>query len=386
MPGPSLDTEPGSVVPAPGSTDRSGIEPAGLRVEPDRSWPGLLAQLLAGTDLTATDTAWVMDQVLVGDAGDVRLAAFLIALRGKGETAEEIAGLAEAMLALGRRVSLPGAAVDVVGTGGDRSGSVNISSMAAIVAAAAGVPVVKHGNRAASSRSGAADMLEALGVAIDLPPDGVARCVAELGLGFCFAPVFHPAMRYAAAARRELGVPTAMNLLGPLTNPAQPPAGLIGCAEARLAPVIAEVLARRGSSALVVRGDDGLDEITTTGPTSVWVVAGGAVRRESLDVAELGVARGSAADLRGGDAAFNAEVTRRVLAGERGPVRDAVLINAAGAVAAYAALPRGLPPGPGVLSAAVGEAWDRVSGAVDSGAAAALLAGWVELSRSLRPG
>jgi anthranilate phosphoribosyltransferase len=371
-------------VPDPGPTDRSPAAPAASRTEPERSWPALLAQLLAGTDLSAADTAWVMDQVLAGDAGDVRLAGFLVALRGKGETAEEIAGLAEAMLARGRRVSLPAAAVDVVGTGGDRSGSVNISSMAAIVVAAAGVPVVKHGNRAASSRSGAADMLEALGVAIDLPPDGVARCVAELGLGFCFAPVFHPAMRYAAAARRELGVPTAMNLLGPLTNPAQPPAGLIGCADPRLAPVIAEVLAGRGNSALVVRGDDGLDEITTTGPTSVWVVAGGSVRRESLDVAELGVARGNAADLRGGDAAANADVTRRVLAGEPGPVRDAVLVNAAGAVAAFAALPSGLSSAPGALVEALREAWEQVSTAVDSGAAAALAERWATLSRSLR--
>jgi anthranilate phosphoribosyltransferase len=343
----------------------------------DRTWPGLLARLLAGVDLTAADTAWVMDQVLAGDASDVRLAGFLVALRAKGETAEEIAGLAEAMLARARRVSLSGAAVDVVGTGGDHSRSVNISSMAALVVAAAGVPVVKHGNRAASSRSGAADLLEALGVAIDLPPDGVAKCVAEVGIGFCFAPVFHPAMRHAATARRELGVPTAMNLLGPLTNPAQPPAALIGCADQRLAPVLAGVLAGRGSSALVVRGDDGLDEITTTTTTSVWVVRGGQVRREALDVAELGVPRASAADLRGGDAGFNAEVARRLVAGEPGPVRDAVLANAAGAVAAYSGLS-------GDLLADLRAAWDRVAHAVESGAAASLLERWTALSRSLR--
>jgi anthranilate phosphoribosyltransferase len=333
--------------------------------------------LLAGTDLTASDTAWVMDEVLAGDASDVRLAGFLTALRAKGETAEEIAGLAEAMLSRARRVPLAGAAVDVVGTGGDHSQSVNISSMAAIVVAAAGVPVVKHGNRAASSRSGAADLLEALGVAIDLPPDGVSRCLAEVGIGFCFATVFHPAMRYAATARRELGVPTAMNLLGPLTNPAQPPAGLIGCADLRLAPVIAAVLAGRGASALVVRGDDGLDEITTTSTTSVWLVDGGAVRLESLDVAELGVPRATAADLRGGDAAFNADVARRLLAGETGPVRDAVLVNAAGAVAAFTGLSDD-------LLADLRASWDRVVEAVDSGAAAALLARWAELSSSLR--
>ncbi|MDT7675594.1 MAG: anthranilate phosphoribosyltransferase [Pseudonocardiales bacterium] len=343
----------------------------------ERSWPGLLSRLLAGTDLTASDTAWVMDEVLAGDASDVRLAGFLTALRAKGETAEEIAGLAEAMLSRARRVPLAGAAVDVVGTGGDHSQSVNISSMAAIVVAAAGVPVVKHGNRAASSRSGAADLLEALGVAIDLPPDGVSRCLAEVGIGFCFAPVFHPAMRYTATARRELGVPTAMNLLGPLTNPAQPPAGLIGCADLRLAPVIAAVLAGRGASALVVRGDDGLDEITTTSTTSVWLVDGGAVRLESLDVAELGVPRATAADLRGGDATFNADVARRLLAAETGPVRDAVLVNAAGAVAAFTGLSDD-------LLADLRASWDRVVEAVDSGAAAALLARWAELSSSLR--
>jgi anthranilate phosphoribosyltransferase len=345
-------------------------------VVPERSWPALLGQLLGGTDLTAADTAWVMDQVLAGDASDVRLAGFLIALRGKGETAEEIAGLAEAMLARARRVALTGPAVDVVGTGGDHSQSVNISSMAAIVVAAAGVPVVKHGNRAASSRSGAADLLEALGVTIELPPDAVRRCVAEVGIGFCFAPAFHPAMRHAAPVRSQLGVPTAMNVLGPLTNPAQPPAGLVGCADARLAPVLAAVLAGRGCSALVVRGDDGLDEITTTGTTSAWVAADGSVRRETLDPAELGVPRATAEDLRGGDAAANAEVTRRLLAGEKGPVRDAVLVNAAAAVAAFGGLR-------GELTAELRTGLDRAAHAVDSGAASDLLERWAALSQKL---
>ncbi|MBO0849391.1 MAG: anthranilate phosphoribosyltransferase [Pseudonocardia sp.] len=343
---------------------------------PERSWPALLGQLLGGTDLTAADTAWVMDQVLAGDASDVRLAGFLIALRGKGETAEEIAGLAEAMLARARRVSLTDPAVDVVGTGGDHSQSVNISSMAAIVVAAAGVPVVKHGNRAASSRSGAADLLEALGVAIELPPDAVRRCVAEVGIGFCFAPAFHPAMRHAAPVRSQLGVPTAMNVLGPLTNPAQPSAGLVGCADARLAPVLAAVLAGRGCSALVVRGEDGLDEITTTSTTSAWVAAGGSVRRETLDPAELGVPRATVEDLRGGDAAANAEVTRRLLAGEPGPVRDAVLVNAAAAVAAFGGLR-------GELTAELRAGLDQAAHAVDSGAASQLLESWAALSQKL---
>src|SRR5438067_351752 len=194
------------------------------------TWPGLLNQLIAGGDLTAEDTAWAMDQVMSDAATPAQIAGFVVALRAKGETPAEIAGLAEAMLAHARRVRVEGRAVDIVGTGGDRSGSVNISTMAAIVVAAAGAPVVKHGNRAASSKSGAADVLESLGVAIDLPPDGVGRCVAELGIGFCFAPVFHPGFRHAGPVRSQLGVPTTFNLLGPLTNPAQPGAGMIGCA------------------------------------------------------------------------------------------------------------------------------------------------------------
>ena len=355
---------------------QTGSPATGTGPRTERSWPGLIGRLLAGTDLTSDDTAWVMDQVLAGDATDVRLAGFLVALRGKGETPAEIAGLAEAMLAHARRMPLSAPAVDVVGTGGDGSHSVNISSMAAIVVAASGVPVVKHGNRAASSRSGAADLLEHLGVAIDLAPDGVGRCLAELGIGFCFAPVFHPSFRYAGAVRRELGVPTAMNVLGPLTNPAQPSAGLIGCADSRLAPVIAEVLAGRGASALVVRGDDGLDEITTTSTTTVWSVGAGGVRQVSLDVAELGVPRATATDLRGGDVAFNTEVARRLLAGGTGPVRDAVLVNAAGAVAAYSGL------GPDLVADLV-VAMGRVTEAVDSGAASALLRDWVALSSSL---
>jgi anthranilate phosphoribosyltransferase len=357
----------------PSGTERSVSAPA----LPERSWPALLAALLAGTDLTSADTAWVMDQVLVGATTDVRLAGFLIALRAKGETSEEIVGLAEAMLRRASRITLLGAAVDVVGTGGDRSDSVNISSMAAVVVAAAGVPVVKHGNRAASSRSGAADLLEALGVAIDLPALGVARCIAEVGIGFCFAPVFHPSFRYAGAVRRELGVPTAMNLLGPLTNPAQPSAVLVGCADPRLAPVLADVFAGRGVSALVVRGDDGLDEITTTTTTSVWQVHSAQVHRRVIDPRDLGVANATTEDLRGGDVAFNAEVARRMFAGETGPVRDAVLVNAAGAVAAFTGFGTD-------LVADLRVALDRVAAAVDSGAAVKLIERWAALSRSLR--
>ncbi|MGH3567340.1 MAG: anthranilate phosphoribosyltransferase [Pseudonocardia sp.] len=373
------------------------------------SWPGLLARLLGGHHLGSVDTAWVMDRVLSAEATPAQVAGFLIALRAKGETAAEIAGLAETMLRHARRVVVPGRAVDVVGTGGDQAHTVNISTMAALVVAAAGVPVVKHGNRAASSACGSADLLEAVGVAIDLPPDAVATCVAELGIGFCFAPVFHPAMRHAAGPRRELGVPTAMNVLGPLTNPAQPPAALVGCADARLAPVIAEVFAGRGGSALVVRGDDGLDELTTTTTSTVWVVGGGEVRVETLDPAGLGIATATRDDLRGGDPGVNAAVCRRLLAGERGPARDAVLLNAAGAVVAFDQRGGGAAAGPGVGvsggsgarpaagrgagSAAGSEvgladefpaALQRVAAAVDTGAAEGLLARWAQVSTELR--
>jgi anthranilate phosphoribosyltransferase len=285
------------------------------------SWPALLTQLIAGTDLDTQDTMWAMDQVMSGVATHAQVAAFVVALRVKGETPAEIAGLAEGMLLHACPVQVPQRAVDVVGTGGDQAHTVNISTMAALVTAAAGAPVVKHGNRAASSQCGTADVLEALGVAIDLGSEQVARCVAEAGIGFCFAPLFNPAMRHVAGVRREIGIPTAFNFLGPLTNPAQPDAALVGCADLRMAPVMAQVLADRGVSALVVRGDDGLDEITTTTTTSVWVVEGGTVRRDQLDPAALGVPVALRRHLRGGDAAINAAVVRRLLAGDPGPVR-----------------------------------------------------------------
>ncbi len=347
------------------------------------TWPGLLGRLLAGHDLGADDTAWVMDHVLSGEATAAQLAGFLVALRAKGEAPSEVAGLATAMLRHARRVVVDRPAVDVVGTGGDQARTVNISTMAAVVVAAAGVPVVKHGNRAASSASGAADVLEALGVAIDLPPAGVAACVDDAGIGFCFAPVFHPAMRHTGPVRRELGVPTAMNVLGPLTNPAQPPAALVGCADARLAPVLAEVLAGRGTSALVVRGDDGLDELTTTTTSTAWVVGAGEVRTETVDPAVLGIPPATRDDLRGGDAGVNAEVFRRLLDGERGPVRDAVLLNAAGALVAFDGVAAGAPVD---LHAALAAALGRAARAVDVGAAQGLLTRWVETSARVRHG
>jgi anthranilate phosphoribosyltransferase len=340
------------------------------------SWPVLLSRLISGADLDSQDTTWAMDQVMSGVATPAQVSAFVVALRVKGETPAEIAGLAEGLLSHACRVHVPQRAVDVVGTGGDQAHTVNISTMAALVAAAAGAPVIKHGNRAASSQCGTADVLEALGVVINLGPEQVARCVAEAGIGFCFAPLFHPALRHAAAVRREIGVPTAFNFLGPLINPAQPEAALVGCADLRMAPVMAQVLAGRGVSALVVRGDDGLDEITTTTTTSVWVVEGGAVRRDQVDPAALGVPEARGEDLRGGDAATNADVVRRLLAGDRGPVRDTVVLNAAAALAAD----------PGLTGDLVGELREmsqRAAEAIDSGAAAALLERWTRLTTEL---
>ncbi|MGB9280954.1 MAG: anthranilate phosphoribosyltransferase [Pseudonocardiaceae bacterium] len=343
-----------------------------------RSWPALLSQLIAGTDLDTQDATWAMDEVMSGAATQAQVAAFVVALRVKGETPAEIAGLADGMLSRARRVHVPQRAVDVVGTGGDNAQTVNISTMAALVTAAAGAPVVKHGNRAASSQCGAADVLEALGVAIDLGPEQVAQCVAEAGIGFCFAPLYHPAMRHAAAVRREIGVPTAFNFLGPLINPALPHSGLVGCADLRMAPVMAQVLADRGVSALVVRGDDGLDEITTTTTTSVWVVQSGAVRRDQLDPTALGVPVGHRDELRGGNANANADAVRRLLAGDPGPVREAVLLNAAAALVAYSG-------STGDLVADLRGMAQRAAEAVDSGAAAALLARWTRLTIELSP-
>ncbi|HWH30527.1 MAG TPA: anthranilate phosphoribosyltransferase [Mycobacteriales bacterium] len=344
----------------------------------DRAWSGLLAALLRGEALSADDTAWAMREVMTGEATPAQVAGFVVALRAKGETPEEVAGLVEVMLEQAPAVPTSARVVDTCGTGGDRASTVNLSTMAALVVAGAGVPVAKHGNRAASSQCGSADLLEELGVVIDLPPPAVAECLSRAGLAFCFAPVFHAGMRHAAPARRELGVPTVFNVLGPLTNPARPAAQAVGVSDLRLAPVMAGVLAARGADALVFRGDDGLDELTTTGTSTVWVVADGSVSVEPLDPAELGLPRASLADLRGADAAFNADVCRRVVGGERGPVRDAVLLGAAAALAAHAG-------GRAPLVDRLHEGLRRAVEALDSGAAAAALDRWVEVSQELRP-
>jgi anthranilate phosphoribosyltransferase len=334
----------------------------------------VLGTLLRGESLEAADTAWAMSEIMAGEASPSQLAAFAVLLRAKGETAAEHGGLVDAMMAVATTVPVGEPLLDVVGTGGDRANTVNLSTMAALVAAGSGARVAKHGNRAASSSTGAADVLEALGVAITLAGPGVARCVEEAGIGFCFAPVFHPGMRHASVTRREIGVPTVFNFLGPLANPARPSTLAVGCSDPRMAPIMAAVLAGRGDTALVFRGDDGLDELTTTTTSRVWLVRDGDVVEERLDPAELGVPAVEREALRGGDAAYNAKVVRALLAGERGPVRDAVLLNAGAALAAYDGLRGPLPD-------AVSAGMQRAGAAIDSGAAADVLDRWVRVSQ-----
>jgi anthranilate phosphoribosyltransferase len=349
-------------------------DPAGGASGP--SWPGLLSSLLRGEDLVAEETSWAMEQVMLGEATPVQLAGFVVALRAKGESPEEVAGLVSTMLAHAQQIDVPGPIVDTCGTGGDRSHTVNISTMAAMVVAGTGARVVKHGNRAASSSCGSADLLEELGVVVDLDPPLVVECAKRAGIAFCFAPRFHPALRHAAAARGGLGVATVFNFLGPLTNPARPAHQAVGVADERMAGVMAAVLAARGASALVFRGEDGLDELTTTGRSRVWLVRDGEVTGESVHPSDVGIPVGRLEDLRGADAAYNAEAARRFLAGEPGPVRDAVLLNAAAALVA-------LEPGDGPLADRLRAGIARGAESVDTGAAAASLAAWVDTSREL---
>lgn len=333
-------------------------------------WPHALSKLVAHEALTADEAAEAMRQVMAGEATPGQLGGLLMALRTKGETVDEVDGLARTMLSFANAVAAPAPVIDTCGTGGDRSGTFNISTIAAIVVAGAGVPVAKHGNRAASSHCGSADLLEALGVRIDLGPDGVERCLAEAGIAFMFAPVFHPAMGHAAPVRRELRVPTVFNFLGPLTNPARPFAQVVGVSDPRMLPLMAEVLARRGTRAKVFRGADGLDELTTTGTSAVFEVADGGVTESTVDPAELGLPTASPDDLKGGDAEASAAIARAILAGEQGPHRDVVLLNAAAAleVAGHAG---SLHDGLAVAARSI-----------DSGAAAATLERWAAASRT----
>lgn len=298
-------------------------------------WPGVLGRLMRRGDLTAEQAAAALGEILEGRATPAHIAAFAVALRVKGESVEEISGLVSAMLEHAEPV--PGVEaeglVDTCGTGGDRSGSINVSTLAALVAAGAGARVCKHGNRAASSDCGSADVLEALGVAIEVGPEAVASCLDSAGMAFCFAPRFHPALRHAGPVRRELGVPTVFNFLGPLANPAQVRRQVIGVSDPAMAEKMMGVLASRGAvRALVVHGNDGLDELSTTGPSTVLDLADGEVRTYEVDPLALGLEPAAPEAIRGGDATRNASFIRRVLSGEHGPHRDIALLNGAAAI------------------------------------------------------
>lgn len=338
------------------------------------SWPSLLTTLLSGTDLSSDQTAWAMRQMMSGDAAPAQIAGFLVALRAKGETVTELGALADVMLEHALPIRVEGPTLDIVGTGGDMAGTVNISTMSSICIAAAGVRVVKHGNRASSSKSGSADVLEALGVTLSLPAEEVAEVAERAGMTFCFAQTFHPSFRHTAAPRRELGIGTALNVLGPMTNPARPTYSVVGVADERVAPLMAGVFARRGTGALVFRGDDGLDELTVADGSHIWWVADGEISDLHITPEEVGIERSPLDSLRGGDAEFNAEVARRLFAGDPGPVRDAVVLNAGAAVALAQSGP-GIPADP---VAAIRSGMDTVEQALDSGRAAEQLDRWVQ--------
>ncbi len=340
-------------------------------------WAGYISKLDNGLDLEPVEAQSVMREVLEDRADKEDLKQFLLALKNKGETPEEVGALVAQMYQYCAPINIAARSVDTVGTGGDGAHTINISTTAAIIAAAAGSRVVKHGNRAASSKSGAGDLLEALGVAINLDGPKVEETVSQLGIGFCFAPVFHPAMRYAAAARKELATATVFNILGPLANPAKPKAAAIGVANDRMHLVMAQVLAERGVEGFVFRGDDGLDEITLATTTSVLTIGNGEISSDRIDAKDFSLENAPISALVGGDAQENARITKAIFAGERGAPRDAVLLNAAAAIAAF----------DGESELSIHERLNRslvkATESVDSGRASVLLESWVLLSNKL---
>ncbi|TFB97197.1 anthranilate phosphoribosyltransferase [Cryobacterium sp. HLT2-28] len=345
-----------------------------------QSWPNVISALLAGEDLSVSDAAWSMEQVMLGEATPAQLAGFLVALRAKGETVDEIVGFRDAILEHAVPLAVNPMALDIVGTGGDRFGTVNISTMASIVCAGAGVPVIKHGNRAASSASGSSDVLAALGIDLTLSPDKVAAILDSAGITFAYAAAFHPGFRHAATARKELGIPTVFNYLGPLCNPARPEASAVGVASLDRVPLIVGVFQTRGATALVFRGDDGLDELTTTGHSHVWEVSRGLVTEHDIDPRELGIKRAKISELVGGDAEHNAVVVHRMLSGQDDAVRDIVLLNAAAGLVAF-----DLANDPAQAQVNILDRFRTkmavAAETVDSGAATAKLAQWVAASR-----
>jgi anthranilate phosphoribosyltransferase len=348
-------------------------------------WPQLIAALLARRDLRVAEATWAMERIVTGEVASPTLAGFLVALRAKGETVDEIVGFRDAILANARPLPLPARALDLVGTGGDGFRTVNVSTTAAVVVAACGVPVTKHGNRAASSASGASDVLGALGLDLGLDGDGLARVFAEVGITFVWASAFHPGFRHAAEARSALGVPTVFNFLGPLVNPSRPDANVIGVASSAVVPLVTGVLQTRGATALVVRGDDGLDELSTTGHSRIREVSAGAVTEHDVHPADVGLPVARMEDLRGGSPAENAETMRRVLSGEGGAVRDIVLLNAAAGLVAWD-LYEDPANAERPMAKRLAEGIERAARAIDSGQAAAKLDAWVAATRSTSAG
>ncbi|MBH0083582.1 anthranilate phosphoribosyltransferase [Salinibacterium sp. SWN167] len=341
------------------------------------TWPEILTTLVSGTDLSISQAEWAMKSVMNGEATSAQLAAMLIALRIKGETVDEIVGFRDAALASAVPLPVDPMALDIVGTGGDPYGAVlNISSVASIIAAAGDVPVIKHGNRAASSKSGASDVLSALGLNLDLTPERVAEVLNEVGITFVYAALFHPGFAHAGPTRRELGIPTLFNILGPLCNPARPQASAVGVGSRERVSLLVGVFQTRGATALVYRGDDGIDKLTTTGHSHVWEVSRGFVTEHDLDPLELGIPRAPIEALLGKDPEYNAQVIRSILAGERSPARDVVLLNAAAGFASFE-LAKDPEQSQRPLLARLKEQLERAEHVVDSGLAATKLDEWV---------
>ena len=348
----------------------------------ERTWPRLLGALVEGRDLSISDAEWAMQQVMAGEATPAQLAGLLVALRIKGETVDEIVGFRDAVLANALPLPVTPDVLDIVGTGGDPFGAVlNISSVASIIVAATGVPVVKHGNRGASSASGASDVLSALGLDLEIGHERVAAVLDEAGITFAFAALFHPGFRHAGPTRRELGISTLFNILGPLCNPARPNASAVGVASLERVPLVVGVFQTRGATALVYRGDDGIDKLTTTGHSHIWEVSRGFVTEHDLDPTDLGIDRAAIQSLLGADAEHNAGVARAVLAGEPGPVRDIILLNAAAGLVAWE-----LSRDPELLQQPIVDRlaaqYEKAAAAIDSGAAAQKLEAWVAATRA----
>jgi anthranilate phosphoribosyltransferase len=346
------------------------------------TWSDVLTSLLERRDLSVWESTWAMRQIMRGDVTEAQLAGFLVALRAKGETIDEIVGFRDAILEAAVPLPVSPDVLDIVGTGGDRVGTVNVSTTAAVIIGSMGIPVVKHGNRAASSSSGSSDVLGALGLELSLDPEDVASILDRTGITFAWAGAFHPGFKHAGAVRAQLGVPTVFNMLGPLCNPARAEANAVGVAQLERVPLITGVFRTRGATALVFRGDDGLDELTTTGHSRIWEVTRGDVHEHDLDPRDLGIRVADLSELLGGSPEHNADVLRRTLSGETGAVRDIVLLNAAAGIVAYE-----LAQDAGQVQYPILErlrsGYERAAAAVDDGRAAAKLEEWIGVSREL---